>query len=1392
MNFPRTAETDSFQGGPRTLQSLLQPQFSGQSNQAMVRYEGNIAFGSRPIASTMAEVNYSAVTPDNYTIAIICAESHEFDAIYILFDNGASDTCVGPSDDHNIYVVGRLANHHTVVVMPGDRGELDAGLCTQRLHRHFTKIELTFLVGVCGAIPQHPTTRKDIYLGDIIICAEVWRYLHNARTTAAPKGIELELRNLLVNGSSERVRQLCNYLRTEAFRKRVTDRSMVYLNLLQAKDEQYNYPGFDKDILATQSSLHRHRFDPLNCRCGDPSGPSCGTAMDTGCQTLRCEIARSRPPMQQPPDPRAHVGRLASADVVLRASNIFAEQFSRHNIIGVDMEGGGISQVTNCIVVKSAVDYADTHKNHDFKFYAAATAASFVKASLELLYRGVVATPNFEHLEAKITKDFHLAQQEFLNSLKPQILVKVGQFMTKDGLYATAHRIQSLHGDNGTLRGLKVIEPLIDRIEGYIHPFPSVFEDILVILAEVGQQLPDFARLSQLCRRSETAKYCLSLFFQDFLDIFATLLNLLCITSSLSIPRPLWSAARGKIRVIRSSIESHETLILGHADIERISEARRDRQALLQYDENKAIHDAETFRSLRQELKVNDYLPPLSGRFDIERGQWVKTDEKMKQWLKKSNHKKRCIWIRGIPGSGKTFLTRDIAGYLKQDGNRTLVAFLTHEQDATSVSVLQSLLFQAIDIDRTYMPLLQDLYERGRCNSSKDLEEILLTVLDTEEQKLMIIDGLDEVNKTDGGTILNSLLDLLSRCPSVRLLISSRNEYDIVKRLDRQSISLSIDHANTNDIKLFVERRGEEFLRDLEDRDVDKETLDDIRTAMSRIPDRANSMFLYARLIMDVVIRMGDVEKIRHEVNNLPLGLNEAYGRILSHIRNSEESGLPSAANRILQWLGKHPLDDEMRYRVRKGQLVLLQYAATEWLYHVKKCFYHLQNEHHETVRQALSSFFSIRLQDKHLNSLSETQRQSSFYDISTLNSLLRQSENFAERLLNESIRQETRDPTKVSFAFINVREALENIVAEFHTESLDGLQQTVAKLYGTHLYFCPWASCSFYRKGFLDAGVRQEHLKVHSRPLKCREETCEYSKVGFRSKFLLSSHEAEFHPTLVSVSLTESILPPNFIAGSSWSEGEQILADAVKVNQVSAVRVILGRICYIDVPRFKALLENAAASASGTMIEVLMNKYHERETSPVDLNILIHAAVKGRNLLTIRHIMQVDDHGYNPAKPIDRPAVLEEGLVTWDHNIVGILVETFAIELPQNAPERLFAGFAETLRYISDEEAHQIAAGMKKYIIWPSVYTKGVRASVSWRSPTWLNFFLENGGSPNDLEFGSVWEIAKSGTVASITIIETLLRYGSDVGTRFQGEDGVPPQKCELVLEIQDVKDVK
>ncbi|PVH92043.1 hypothetical protein DM02DRAFT_544538 [Periconia macrospinosa] len=78
--------------------------------------------------------------------------------------------------------------------------------------------------------------------------------------------------------------------------------------------------------------------------------------------------------------PNIHVGTIASSDVVLRAKSELDTSFRNHKVLGIDMEGGGVSEATDCIVIKGAVDYADTHKNKDFALYAAAAAASVAKA----------------------------------------------------------------------------------------------------------------------------------------------------------------------------------------------------------------------------------------------------------------------------------------------------------------------------------------------------------------------------------------------------------------------------------------------------------------------------------------------------------------------------------------------------------------------------------------------------------------------------------------------------------------------------------------------------------------------------------------------------------------------------------------------------------------------------------------------------------------------------------------------------------------------------------------------------------------------------------------------------------------------------------------------------
>lgn len=376
--------------GPSSLQSNVP-----EPIKALVPYNGSSGREANPSPSTATEPVYTMKKPDQYAIAIVCAMEHEFDPIHALFDPGLFCTYRGPPKDHNIYTVGQFAGHHTVLMMPGDVGELDAGLCTQRLRDQFPNIELTFLVGVCGAMSKNPRTDEDIYLGDVVVGTRVWRYLHNARTSQRGSGVDgegdgvsLELRNLATESTSERVRQFGKLWNTKIHRKRISDYSLLYLGFLQQTEDDgsYLYPGYEKDKLFKRNCLHQHRSKESTCVCASPAMQSCEKAKKASCEDLGCDMERVRPQAEEPPKHKVHIGTIASADVVMRAAGVFAPEFTSNNVLGVDMEGGGVSRATDCIVIKSAVDYADTHKNKDFHQYGAATAASVVKASLQILY----------------------------------------------------------------------------------------------------------------------------------------------------------------------------------------------------------------------------------------------------------------------------------------------------------------------------------------------------------------------------------------------------------------------------------------------------------------------------------------------------------------------------------------------------------------------------------------------------------------------------------------------------------------------------------------------------------------------------------------------------------------------------------------------------------------------------------------------------------------------------------------------------------------------------------------------------------------------------------------------------------------------------------------------
>ena len=82
----------------------------------------------------------------------------------------------------------------------------------------------------------------------------------------------------------------------------------------------------------------------------------------------------------EPPIPTIHYGILASGDTVMRSGEDPDEIARAEKVDGFEMEGVGVWDVFPCVIIKGVCNYADSHKNKVWQEYAAATAASCMKA----------------------------------------------------------------------------------------------------------------------------------------------------------------------------------------------------------------------------------------------------------------------------------------------------------------------------------------------------------------------------------------------------------------------------------------------------------------------------------------------------------------------------------------------------------------------------------------------------------------------------------------------------------------------------------------------------------------------------------------------------------------------------------------------------------------------------------------------------------------------------------------------------------------------------------------------------------------------------------------------------------------------------------------------------
>jgi hypothetical protein len=311
----------------------------------------------------------------------------------------------------------------------------------------------------------------------------------------------------------------------------------------------------------------------------------------------------------------------------------------------------------------------------------------------------------------------------------------------------------------------------------------------------------------------------------------------------------LWPNIRGKLDVVHKNIGQHQLLMTSHVTLEHVTRSSEaGKRAIQEYD--KAEHDRtiQTFRNILTDVSppmYHDKLASLLQESTVESGSWFEREPAYSKWLDPKDTSSRCIWVKGIPGSGKTFFVANTIHRLRKIHPQVLFVFLAHEDQGHGevIKVFQSFVFQAVRGNPALMNVLNDQVHSKARDISVDrniIKDLLLNILKSGGLTLLVVDGLDELEERKRDVLLGQLLDLVDGSQTTRLLISSRDERDISKALQGRSVPFRVDHHNGKDIREYADLESKRWLQDLQENcGADKEMLCAAQDSVPSIVDKS-------------------------------------------------------------------------------------------------------------------------------------------------------------------------------------------------------------------------------------------------------------------------------------------------------------------------------------------------------------------------------------------------------------------------------------------------------------------------------------------------------------------------------------------------------------------------
>ncbi|KAL0631457.1 hypothetical protein Q9L58_009678 [Maublancomyces gigas] len=366
---------------------------------------------------------------------------------------------------------------------------------------------------------------------------------------------------------------------------------------------------------------------------------------------------------------------------------------------------------------------------------------------------------------------------------------------------------------------------------------------------------------------------------------------------------------------------------------------------------NKHIQDSKKLQSLLEQFTTpifqmqSDIQVIRDGLEDAERSkilQWISSIEYAKhhlnatedcidgtgEWLFRRNdflawensRDSTILWLHGIPGAGKTKLTSRVIDKLIQqqenpsNNNSHALAYFYCKRDETGSSnpdlVMSAIVKQlsclkvGLALQKQVVSMYNTRKSSGFSSNSLAFQEsldLIISLADTYTQTFIVIDALDECDPHNRRKFLDSLQTIIKTSRLVKIFASSRDDNDIVRRLDGVPNLWIEARDNEGDIRRFVQK---EVTRCIESKDLlnGKVTEELEGKIIMSLTNRAQGMFLWVDLQIKELCMMDLVLDVELRLGALPDTLENTYTKIYQRIL-SQRGGSPQLAKRALMWV---------------------------------------------------------------------------------------------------------------------------------------------------------------------------------------------------------------------------------------------------------------------------------------------------------------------------------------------------------------------------------------------------------------------------------------------------------------------------------------------------------